>query len=669
MSSRASQKTYAAFCEEFDENANCALPETRKVANVAAKRSNPHLRPLETTNADGASDSGYSSRTVATIGSGDSLASGTRSPAYTLLDTKLANRDISRPRGRHVEEKREKTKVKGKDKEIREGKSSSSSKTMQTTIRNPAHPPPNPRSSSKSRSSRQQPCTCWDCDKPGGYHQAVMSTPVDHRAMDFTAYLQQHSHGYDVPPSPQTSRYPAMVTQDQPPRPPPSTRSQRSQSFSQHRPASFHSGMMPDMNMNMMYMPMPPPTAPTSYDHGPPLSASAYTNAPSYMSSPYMGGGPPTPHASHTPYESSPQLKYERQRAPSASRSPDKPPSRRSSNYGPAVVDYHTTPTAYYNDNFERRSSREIHGRRQSVIYHDHDPDEDYYRMPPPPAPSSKKKPAPQVIPIPRRPSARKAKTSAATPTVSRAPPSSFDLNDLRDALPPRMARRESREPISPERDPSGGRHRVRTTSYHDPTHAARVSVESSRRRRSSVYGNMEQQLGNRDLDQKQREVEEYQASRNGSSRASVPSQPYNPIDSLVKARHSQRADSDSGSQRSQTESSRGSDAKTKNSSGVSRPDDDSITMIIRGVKIDLSTDSVEGKKINVRSGEEGGVELNIEGRRPKKYLLARSDSLSTASRRELLEDARRVRDIDSKSDRASRRSSRSGYSGRGLLE
>jgi len=88
--------------------------------------------------------------------------------------------------------------------------------------------------------------------------------------------------------------------------------------------------------------------------------------------------------------------------------------------------------------------------------------------------------------------------------------------------------------------------------------------------------------------------------------------------------------------------------------------------MTIHGVTMSFPRDTVEGKKINVRSDEEGGLEFNIEGRRPRNYILSRSASTNGTGRREI--DDRHLRE-DTRSDRASRHSSRSGYSGRGLLE
>jgi hypothetical protein len=85
--------------------------------------------------------------------------------------------------------------------------------------------------------------------------------------------------------------------------------------------------------------------------------------------------------------------------------------------------------------------------------------------------------------------------------------------------------------------------------------------------------------------------------------------------------------------------------------------------MTMNGVTMSFTQKSVGGKRISVRTGDTGAVELNIEGKRPKKYLTGGSDYTGSVSRREL-EDARRPRG-DRRSDKASHRSSRSTYSGR----
>ncbi|OAX78405.1 hypothetical protein ACJ72_07287 [Emergomyces africanus] len=400
---------------------------------------------------------------------------------------------------------------------------------------------------------------------------------------------------------------------------------------------------MPDMNMYMHMVPTP------GYEqHGPPISASAY-----YMPH-YMPNGPVAPALpSHMTYESAPPPNFDRPRAASTSRAPEKPAGRRASMYGTPVVEYPPSPSRRSEGLQRKTSSREVRARRESQSQPlTYDPDEDFYRMPPPPLPKSK--PPAQVVIPPRRPLPRKAATATSTPIVQRRP-EGFDMDDLRAALPPtRLGRKKSREAVLSERRPSApGKTGIRTTSYNDPERAAKISIENSRRRRSSVYG-LEQP---KDLDQKQRDAEAYQSSRTARPTPLT-------LDSLVKSRRSHRADSDSGSLRTRTDSSRGSDAKTK--SGISRPEDDEITVMIGGLRIGVPKDNIDRQVINLRSGEEGSLELNIEGRRPKRYFLSRSESLN-GGRREI-EETRRLRH-DTSSDRASRRSSRSGYSGRGLLE
>jgi len=86
---------------------------------------------------------------------------------------------------------------------------------------------------------------------------------------------------------------------------------------------------------------------------------------------------------------------------------------------------------------------------------------------------------------------------------------------------------------------------------------------------------------------------------------------------------------------------------------------DNGFAMVVNGVTMNFPQELVGSKRICVRTGEQGEMELNIEGRRPKKYLMSRSDFTSSSGRNDL----RRTLD-DRRSDRASRHSSRSTYSG-----
>ena len=85
--------------------------------------------------------------------------------------------------------------------------------------------------------------------------------------------------------------------------------------------------------------------------------------------------------------------------------------------------------------------------------------------------------------------------------------------------------------------------------------------------------------------------------------------------------------------------------------------------MTMNGVTMSFSQESVGGKKISLRTGDTGALELNIGGNKPKKYLTSGSEYAGTVARREL-EAPRRPRD-SRRSERASGRSSRSAYSGR----
>jgi hypothetical protein len=636
MSQRVRQVPHAAFVEEYDEDANVVLPETRQVANVAAKRSKSDLRHAEL-GLDFASDSGYSSRTAATVNSSQSPHSGRRSPVSLKLDT--SSKLIG------TERLRESRKDKGKG---RDDKRASADMMHFDAIRNASRMAPSPRSPSKPRrrdsaSIRHTPGTCWECEQ-GLYHS---STPIEPRPIDFSYYYAQPPPPppvHDIPSSPKSTRHPYPFVPDVHVSQGAHAQRRMSRSNSYHangRPLSFH-GALPDV----MYNPM----AISPYGHGPPLSASAYTNMTPFP--PY----PQQPQYYHDPGPG-PQPIYERPRASSRTRPREQP--RRGSLYGTPVVE-HAPPTPTYDGGaaLERRSSREHRTRPQSQSY---DLDEDYYRMPPPPPPAPKpkpkSKPPPQII-QPRR---------SVTTTGGRRPSqSSFDMADLEAALPDRVIRQfsGSRDPLIPERSHSL-RNTRRTTSYHDSDRPARIAIEDSRRRRTSYYGedrrkDLKMDLKS-DLEQKHRSAEEYQASRSGKT---VPLT----ADALFKAKVSQRPESDSGSQKSHSNSSRGSDARTRDGSGVGSKfdDDNSITMTMNGLTMSFSQETVGGKRIHVRTGDEGAMQLNIEGRRPRRYIMpAGSDHTSSSGKKEN-EDVRRTRD-EGRSDRASRRSSRSTFSGRGF--
>ncbi|KAH8427298.1 uncharacterized protein LDX57_005012 [Aspergillus melleus] len=630
---------HAAFCEEYDEDAHVILPGSRQVANLAAKRSKSDLRSSSEPLVDVASDSGYSSRTAATVNSTQSGPSGRKSPVPLKVDTSLKRSDLDRVRSHRKERPRERVARPAREEKMQVG-------AYPPGVSHHPPPPPMQRSPSRSRSRRESahlrhyPGTCWECDQ-GLYHA---STPAEPRsAMDYPAYYMSQPSTPSVhdfpPPSPQTPRYPPSVGSDVHVASHSSSRSHgrsgRSDTYhATSRPMSFH-GMMPGMMYNSGHLGRP--------DHGPPLSSSAYANAPPYASSYYSQQSPYFPVPDYAPSEHHHQER-------SLSRTREHARGRRSSTYGTPVVDYDHASAYDEDEPVEHVPSRESRPRLPS--HSSHERDEDYYRMPPPPL---KHKATPHIIQ--KRPDLPRKSATTTAITAERRPSRSMDMSEIRDALPEYGYRRSSRETVMPERS-RGIRDARRSTSYHDSARPARIAVENSRRRRPTVYYNDE---GGDDVEEKQREAEEYQASRSGKSG------PMPLTADLLRAKaSSQRAESDSGSQKSRSNSSRGSDARTQNGSGVgtNKPEDDNnIVMTMNGVTMSFTQESVGGKRISVRTGDTGAVELNIEGKRPQKYLTGGSDYTGSVARREL-ESSRRAR-TDRRSDQVSRRSSRSTYSGR----
>ncbi|KAJ5613316.1 hypothetical protein N7510_006510 [Penicillium lagena] len=603
----------AAFVEDFDEENHAPLPDTRQVANTAAK---------------------ISSRTAATVNSTQSGPSGERGPPIPLkVDTTSKRVDLGRKTSTR------KDRLKDKD---RPSRSSRDEKVHAGAYQLPTHPPaPVPRSSSKSRRRdsvkvQHYHDSCYECAN-GMYHS---STPVEPPAMEYPFYTPHRPPGPDyMPPSPHTPRYPGPAIQDinvtQTSRP--QVRACRSNSYQSQsayhlnqRPVSFH-GALPGMSMYHQ-QPM------NFYEHGPPPANSAYANPPVYPESSYGSSGFYYPGPEYA--TAGPPPGRDRSRSSTRERSRAR---RSSSVYGPPVVESEVF-SPYYEESepMDRRSSREIRGRRSSNSAYPRD--EDYYLMPPPPPPASKHRLAPQIIQAKRPDPPRKSQTAGAVPSQHRQP-NAFDMSDLGAVLPDHAHRRLSREGTFLERSQSQ-RETRRSTSYNDPSRATRVAVESSRRPRLSQHYNGHGRTSS--LEDKQREIEDYQAARSGrpAGAAAIPLS----AETMLPRKASNRVGSESGSQKSRSNSSRGS--------GGSKGDDD-INLVMDGVKMSFTRESVDGKLINIRRGD-SSFRLNIEGnRQPKGYLPG--PPYSDYTRREL-EDGRHSRD-DRHSDKASRRSSRSTYS------
>ncbi|KAK2740939.1 hypothetical protein FQN57_005943 [Myotisia sp. PD_48] len=662
MSYNRRPKSFSAYCEDFDEESNSVIPGTRKYYNAEARSSKPDLAPLSTVApTDVSSDSGYSSRTAATVGS-SSLASEAGGSSIASLDHKMSDKEMARMAARmeQAERERERNSRKGKDKATVQFEDMARTEAKKYAPEKPSNGSPSlQRTASKSRrresgTFRHPHESCPDCDIYGYHHQSPAMAPgvMDSRGID-PSYFPNY-YRYDIPPSSQAPHYPPVVRRDMPPPVSPAISHARSPRVSayhpQSRPSSYHPAMA-DMNMLYMHGGQPSPYV----GHGPPLSSSAYSNP--YMNSPFMNNDPNYPHPSPamSSYEAPPLLpqQFERRRSQSMSRqSSERPAGKRTSLYGLPVVQNTPPRQTYMPEKLERKPSRESRPRPESQAY---DQDEAYYRMPPPPprVQQQKPKPAPQVIPIGKRPSSKRT-TNVPVASNSRA-----DMTEVPEApRPPRTGRSDSHDAPSPEHRPSAhssSKTRVRT-SYYDSARSARISVAGGgrSRRMSSYHAQVDP------LEQKQRDIEEYQAAH---AARQVPLT----ADMLKKARRVRKPKSETASEESSSSaSSRESDLNTRTASGVGSraADSDRVTVVIRGVRIALPAD--EAKTINLRPGEEGQVELNIEGPRPQRYFV--ESTASSSSYRKGMEEVPRTRE-GFRSERDIRRSSRSTFSGRGPNE
>ncbi|KAJ5316560.1 hypothetical protein N7508_001068 [Penicillium antarcticum] len=637
-------KARPAFVEDYDEESHATRPNTRMTANATANsaakiaRSDLFPEPL----IDGASDSGYSSRTAATANSTQSGPSGGQSPP--LRESKRG--DLTRKSSTRRERKEERVRP-------------TRDETMVGAYSG-AHHAHVPRSSSKSRRREASHAHYYNdpyYDPPQTHYQS------DRRPVEAPFYIPQRP---PVPEYPQQSaRYPAGVIENihvnHPSRP---SRSHTYHTYhSNGRPMSFH-GMPPAMGSGMA-SPIYSQAPIHAYDYhgGPPPSGSAYMHN-QYSSSPYGG-------SFYAPSEYAPPSEY---RERSESRPRESRPRRSSSIYGhPPPVDSGAY-SPWYDDEpmerpLERYTSREAYGRAAAA--HRQDPDEDFYRMPPPPPPPmpNPKAKAPPQIHQARRPEARKSQTTTAVPSQRR--PSRgmdrgidrsldrFDMGDLEAELPvvsDRSHRRISREAALPERANSLRSSHRRSTSYQDDRRGAQVAVASSRRRQPTYYYNDEPPSNASDnLEDREREIENYQAARSGrNSTASVPLS----AEAILPKATTNRHGSESGSQKSRSNSSRGS------GTGSKTEEDKNMTLMVNGVKMEFNQETIAGQSINIRAGEaRNALRLNIAGGpRSKQYLTgSNSDYTGGSSRRDPDESMRRNRG-EARSERALRRSSQSTY-------
>ncbi|CAI7570963.1 unnamed protein product [Penicillium glandicola] len=638
----ASKGPRPACVEDYDEEQHLILPDTRLSANTAANTAAKISSRLERSQEpliDAASDSGYSSRTAATVNSTQSGPSGGKSLPVPLKPDNPKRNDLARKSSTRERKDKERSRPSREEK-------------MVGAYPGTAHPTHVPRSSSKPRRresshARQYHDSYYDYGTQ--YHQ---STPIDHRQSEYPYYPHSRPPVPEYSSSPHTARYPAGAIESIHVSHP--GRSNRSNSYHTYhpngRPMSFHGA--PHGMSSGMASPMYPQQG---YDHhGPPPANSAYMHQ--YSSSPYGQNPYYAPSVSDYPTSEYHPRERSRSREPSSRRRSSSiytvpqppPPPMDSGAYSP-----------WYDDEppMEHYSSREVYDRPPP---RHQEQDEDYYRMPPPGAKPKPRSP-PQIHQAkrPERPDPpRKMHTSAGLVPSQRHSSRGIDREQVGAALPViRDRRRMSKDAPLPERTHSLRDHR-RSTSYQDDRRSAQVAVASSRRRKPTeyYYDEPSPSSASGDLEDREREAENYQAARSG--RASTAALPLSTEALLpTKASHRNGNGSESGSQKSRSNSSRGSATASR------KEDDKNMTLTLNGFQIGFTSEAVAGKSINIRAGDTGAVRLNIGGPRPSKQHVnsTSSDYAGGSSRRELEDVVRRPRD-DRRSERSSRRDSQSAY-------
>ncbi|KAL9583518.1 MAG: hypothetical protein Q9212_002658 [Teloschistes hypoglaucus] len=637
---------HAAYIEDYNEDANTTLPETRQTANVAAKRSKPDLARVKITELgrDEASDSGYSSHTGATLNSGNSSLRSKAGSATLTLDTSVESLAANKRKPLLVEKQ--------------------SYKTPQSPNK-----PILRRSESKrpSKERVQESCRCEEClgkAKSKGSRPAVSGQkPSPTEAGQVKQRSGPKVDAIPSSPAPKAA-VDAPILHPAQPRPRHPGQSYRATP----RPVSFHGGITPQsMYYPTLLVARPPSTAPNL----PSFPAPSYP-PPTFFLPHYQNTGPPSqPSPLHTqpPQTLSytlPPRPQSRQWAPG----PHLPPQQQMVYSAASVVDYpHSAqyggalPPSHpvLHRTFSERD------RERPVVRDEYFPfDEDYYRMPPPPPP----------VPAPPKTSAnasarqRPAMRHVASTSARVARPERFFAECSEEEQIERSPTKYKYEGHEQPRRPPLASRRSAATSI-DRSHGinglerefAQLAVESSsaaakQRRRMTFYGGTLP----RDLE---RRAEAYQAQK------SVPVDPTSiPLtaDSLkLVRRKTQTSNSDTGSRASgEGRASReGSDGKPRSATGRRGSSDtkshnelDGFTMRFnasQGVNVDLKGNS-EGRTISLRQSRDGqgNMELSIG---------SKHDSRDKSRRRQSYVDGAGVRELE-----YARTASRMGRSSREVL-
>jgi len=585
--SEAAPQPHAAYYEEFNEDAQTTVPETRQSANIAAKRSKPDaLRPKAIR--DELSDSGYSSHTNGT--------------PESSLDSKIEAAPVG-------------------------GDPNAPSSTETPTRDGEAHPsrPPSPekvtlrRTKSKSRRDegprrKEQGCNCAQCDAKARRSAVHLGTEGH-----MNEGLPHAWHRTSPPVIPKPPRTP--LVQPVQAAPPLREHSRPRASTSHARPMSFHDGMMPDpvlmpqpirlierqpLSRHATVYPVPPPSYPPLQPFLPPGHRMA----------------PPQEFFAPMPavYEIQPRPR------PRQWMSDQRRPRPQSMSFGnppppPPFVEY-AEPIYQTIQPSPRPQERQIHRRQRprSPPGERSTRGEDYRAMPPPPPPP------PRVESKSRQ---EQRPTMKHTTSKSGAYPSLNHRRSGHDAIEGHSSHHGSRKPSTGTENSSRRPSLARPSRTSDEKAVSfdsiergmgRVDIEAGStksHRRASVYTRER-------LNELEGSIEDYQASR-GSPRS--PTYTPSPDDLMRVVRKTTNTSSDAGSRASgHSRSSRdGSDVKPRSSTDrrpstdlKARNENDKFALRFNPQGINVSMQGgIEGRTINLKQSKEkeGEMRLSIGSR------------------------------------------------------
>lgn len=450
MLANASRASRAATCEEWDEDAQTTLPDTRTSANVAAKRSKPELAPTKPHRRRTVEGDGDKMGRTATSTKDDSSIRKMKKAVGLKLDTSFSERE-SRPY--------------------------SSGPPVERLPRNTSRPTTK-RSVSKvetpTPSTRHQQGECWICD----YYGQHIVVPAD---------LQGPLKGLSIPQSSLTaSQQPSHQAQKTTKRPESTgiqPRKSRSQSQRGKRPTSFHAGMLPEAYDQHSSQPFP-----TTEWKMPPTQITPYTNTPFAQMSIMAYDNRYQDYQQSFPMQNDMQAPLARPRPPE--------PHRGTSARGEPIIEQ--IPVLMDQPPLTRTTSLKDHQRsRNSSVSRE----EDARKMPPP-----------ETIPAARRPSMFKANTSTTNPVMyhrerrysNQGPvPAQSPHKERRPDLPPSSYR----EPPSSAYQTSSHDRPVprKSTSHQDTKHMVNIIGSGSGLDKRTSMHNAERHVP---------EAEAYQRSR-----------------------------------------------------------------------------------------------------------------------------------------------------------